>query len=451
MNSDQDTIAAVATPPGRGGVGIVRVSGPRAPDIARGVLTRIPLPRQAVCSSFLDGDGRIMDSGIALFFRAPKSFTGEDVLELQGHGGRVVMQLLLQRVVTLGARLARPGEFSQRAFLNGKLDLVQAEAIADLIDSASVQAARSAQRSLSGAFSQCLHALAEQVIALRTFVESAIDFSEEEVDFLLDAQIETRIEEIQEMLTRTRHSAEQGSLLREGLTAVIAGRPNVGKSSLLNRLAGWEVAIVTDMPGTTRDLLREGILIDGMPLHVVDTAGLRDTSDIVERHGVLRAKDAIGSADVLLLVVEDQTGMGVAERAVVDEFARPARSIVVRNKVDLTGRAPGIVADQGEPFEVRVSAKTGEGIDMLRTQLQTMAGYHNTTEGIFIARRRHLDALHAAEVALESARTQFVQYRAIELLAEELRQAHQSLGEITGEFTSEDLLDRIFSTFCIGK
>jgi tRNA modification GTPase len=450
MNSDQDTIAAVATPPGRGGVGIVRVSGLRAPDIARGVLTSIPLPRQAVYSSFLDADGRAMDTGIALFFQAPKSFTGEDVLELQGHGGRVVMQLLLQRVVTLGARLARPGEFSQRAFLNGKLDLLQAEAIADLIDSASVQAARSAQRSLSGAFSQCVHAVGEQVIALRTFVESAIDFSEEEVDFLLDAQIETRIEEIQEMLTRTRHSAEQGSLLREGLTAVIAGRPNVGKSSLLNRLAGWEVAIVTDTPGTTRDLLREEIQIDGMPLHVIDTAGLRDTSDTVERHGVLRAKDAIGSADVLLLVVEDQTSMSVAERGVVDDFARPARSIVVRNKVDLTGRAPGLAA-QGEPFEVRVSAKTGEGIDVLRTQLQTMAGYHNTTEGIFIARRRHLDALHAAEVALESARTQFVQYRAIELLAEELRQAHQRLGEITGEFTSEDLLDRIFSTFCIGK
>ena len=444
-----DTIAAQATPRGMGGVGIIRVSGPAAPEIARAILGRIPEPRQADYLPFRDEDGGVLDTGIALFFPSPHSFTGEDVLELQGHGGPVVMDLLLQRVVALGARLARPGEFSERAFLNGKLDLAQAEAIADLISSATEQAARSALSSLQGEFSRRVRELVEQVIGLRTHVEASIDFSEEEIDFLADERLAEWIDRIVEQLQSLLASSRQGCLLREGIRLVIAGRPNAGKSSLLNALARRESAIVTDIPGTTRDVVREQIAVAGVPLHIIDTAGLRESSDPVEQEGIRRAWEAIENADHLLLVIDDDADTDEGPPRFMERIPAGIPITVVRNKIDRSGATPAVTEGRlGK--EIWLSALTGEGIELLRQHLIHCIGLQNTGEGAFMARRRHLEALNRALAHLEEGRAQLRQ-RAGELLAEELRQVQHALGEITGEFCNEDLLDRIFSGFCIGK
>lgn len=446
----KDTIAAIATPPGRGGVGIIRVSGPQVTAIAEILLGGIPQPRYAGFRRFRDRAGWVIDEGIALYFPAPHSFTGEDVLELQGHGGPMVMDLLLARVLELGARLARPGEFSERAFLNDKLDLAQAEAVADLIESSTLEAARAAMGSLQGAFSSQIHELVEALIELRLYVESAIDFPEEEIDFLADGHIAKRLKELRERLATLRASASQGRLLREGMTLVIAGRPNAGKSSLLNRLAGREAAIVTEIPGTTRDVLREQINIEGMPLHVIDTAGLRESTDVVEQEGIRRAWKEIEGANRILMIVDDCLGITAEDRDLLARFPPGLGFTLIRNKTDLTGRTPVIL--EGEwGTEILVSAKTGEGLDLLAIHLKECMGYRAAGEGAFIARRRHLEALGQADVFLDNANYQLEVGRAGELVAEELRQAQNALSEITGEFTSDDLLGRIFSTFCIGK
>ncbi|HFC53989.1 MAG TPA: tRNA uridine-5-carboxymethylaminomethyl(34) synthesis GTPase MnmE [Gammaproteobacteria bacterium] len=444
-----DTIAALATPPGAGGIGVIRISGSEVPAISRAVLGELPEPRRADYLPFVDGEGRTIDRGIAIYFPQPHSFTGEDVLELQGHGGPVVMDLLLEQVLAAGARMARPGEFSERAFLNGKLDLVQAEAVADLISSSSAAAARGAMQTLQGEFSKGIHQLVEMVVRLRTHVEAAIDFPEEEIDFLADRQLERDLAEITRHLGRLLKGSRQGSLLRDGMTVVIAGRPNAGKSSLLNRLSGRESAIVTPLPGTTRDLLREQITIDGMPLHVVDTAGLRAGGDMVEREGMRRARVEMERADKVILVVDDQEYQDPQWRKTLAGLPPQAPLTIVRNKIDLTGREPQ--SREGElGQEILISARTGSGMDLLREHLKNSAGFQGPLEGGFMARRRHLDALRRAQRFLEGARRQ-LQQGAGELLAEELRQVQQALGEITGEFCNEDLLDRIFSGFCIGK
>lgn len=443
-----DTIAAIATATGRGGIGIVRVSGPAVATIAERILGRVPPPRRALHATFRDGDGNAIDDGIALYFPAPHSFTGEDVLELQGHGGPVVLELVLRACVSAGARPAAPGEFSQRAFLNDRLDLAQAEAIADLIEAGSEQAARAALRSLQGAFSAQVHGLVEAVIALRMYVEAAIDFPDEEIDFLADGHISAQVSALRDQVRDIIAGARQGCLLREGMNVVIAGRPNAGKSSLLNALAGRETAIVTDLPGTTRDVLREAIQIDGMPVHVIDTAGLRETQDQVERIGVQRAWDAIAGADRILLVLDQREGFGVEEQAILDALPRNVPVTRLHNKVDLTDAPPGWLSRN--PDALALSARTGAGIDLLRAHLKEAAGYSAEAGGDFLARRRHLEALEAAGAHLGQA---FDRLRdgAGELAAEELRLAQDQLGRITGAFTSDDLLGRIFSSFCIGK
>ncbi len=449
MTTEIDTIAALATPPGRGGVGIIRVSGPMVVDITRSVLGHIPKPRYADYSPFYDKDGSVLDQGIALYFPAPHSFTGEEVLELQAHGGPVVMDMLLQRVIELGARIARPGEFSERAFLNDKLDLVQAEAIADLIESSSVQAARNALRSLQGEFSTKVKSLAERLVNLRIYVESAIDFPEEEIDFLSDGKILQLLEEVIASLRSLMRSAEQGRLLREGMKVVIAGQPNAGKSSLLNRLAGRETAIVTDIPGTTRDVLKEQITIAGVPLHIIDTAGLRDSDDPVEMLGIARAREEIKQADCVLLVIDDREDDVFAKQNIIDiGFAENIPLITVRNKIDLTGKRAAL--NKGD-MEILLSAKNGDGIDLLCQHLLDVMGYQQNSEGMFMARRRHLDALNRVSECLQRGKTELLEFKAGELLAEELLLAQNALNEITGEFTSDDLLGEIFSSFCIGK
>ena len=448
MPTELDTIAALATPPGRGGVGIVRVSGRRT--IATAVLGHCPKPRYAEYLPFHDADGQVVDEGLALYFPNPHSFTGEDVLELQGHGGPVVMDLLLETVYRLGARPARPGEFSERAFLNDKLDLAQAEAIADLIDSSSAQAARSALRSLQGEFSTYIHDMVEQLISLRMYIESAIDFPDEEgVDFLQDGAIKSRLDAVRESLLTVQRTAQQGRLLREGMTLVIVGRPNAGKSSLLNALAGQESAIVTDIPGTTRDVLREHILIDGMPLHVIDTAGLREASDAVEQEGIRRAWAEVAKADRILLLIDDSAGITDEDRAILARLPKDLPVSVVHNKIDLSGAAPG---EQGGELgrHLYLSAKHGAGVDGLREHLKTCMGFQAGAEGSFMARRRHLEALAQAAAHLDTG-LELLQAGAGELLAEELRMAQQELSAITGEFSADDLLGRIFASFCIGK
>ncbi|WJW75503.1 tRNA uridine-5-carboxymethylaminomethyl(34) synthesis GTPase MnmE [Thiohalobacter sp. IOR34] len=444
-----DTIAAIATPPGRGGVGILRISGPAAGAIAEGVLGRLPAPRRAELHDFRDAAGQTIDQGLALYFPAPHSFTGEEVLEFQGHGGPVVMDLLLARVLELGARLARPGEFSERAFLNDKLDLAQAEAVADLIDSGTAGAARAAMRSLQGEFSRRIHELVEGLIRLRMYVEAAIDFPEEEIDFLADGQVAAQLADLESAFDGVQAAARQGRLLREGMTLVIAGRPNAGKSSLLNALAGRDSAIVTGIPGTTRDLLREQVQIDGMPLHLIDTAGLRETEDEVEREGVRRAWQAIGEADRLLLVIDDQAGFSSEDQAILDRLPADLACTRVYNKIDLSGREAG-PAGGGETPAIALSARTGAGLEALREHLKAVMGFGGEVEDGFIARRRHLDALARARAHLDAGR-ELLQGGAGELLAEELRLAQQALGEITGEVTADDLLGRIFASFCIGK
>ncbi|RCV90621.1 tRNA uridine-5-carboxymethylaminomethyl(34) synthesis GTPase MnmE [Billgrantia montanilacus] len=448
-----DTIAALATPPGRGGVGIIRVSGPGCRTIAEGVLGHCPQPRHAHYAPF-QGDVRVIDEGIGLYFQAPHSFTGEDVLELQGHGGPVIMDLLLERCVQLGARLARPGEFSERAFLNDKLDLAQAEAIADLIEASSRSAAENALRSLQGEFSRRVSALVERLIELRIYVEAAIDFPEEEIDFLADGRVAEMLAAVKAELAAVRAAAAQGALMREGMNVVIAGRPNAGKSSLLNALTEQETAIVTEIEGTTRDVLREHIHIDGMPLHVIDTAGLRDTPDAVERIGVARAWSEIEKADRVLLLVDATTTNATDPMAIWPEFVErlsdPGRLTLIRNKIDTSHETVGVELSTATPV-IRLSAKTGEGVDNLKSHLKEVMGYAATTEGRFSARRRHLDALDRAKRALTNGEEQLSGYGAGELLAEDLRDAQQALGEITGEFSADDLLGEIFGSFCIGK
>ena len=458
LAADRDTIAAIATAPGRGGVGIVRVSGPAAAAIASRITAGAPLlPRQAHYGRFVDANGDTLDQGLALWFPAPHSFTGEDVLELHGHGGPIILDCLLRETIALGARNARPGEFSERAFLNDKIDLAQAEAIADLIDSASEQAARSAVRSLAGEFSQRVQALVDALIALRIHVEAAIDFPDEEIDFLGDGRIAAQLSGVRAQLAEVQRSARQGALLRDGITIVIAGLPNAGKSSLLNALAGHERAIVTPIAGTTRDVLREQIQLDGLPLHIIDTAGLRDTPDEVEREGVRRAWAEIEKADHILLVVDSTHSTDTDPQhwwpADAPVALGRAPVTVLLNKCDLSQLTPQLQppAQPGQAAVITLSAQTGLGLELLRDHLKRSVGYQQQSEGIFSARRRHLDALARAEQLLQSGEAQLLQRGAGELLAEDLRQAQQALGEITGQFSADDLLGRIFSNFCIGK
>ncbi len=446
-----DTIVAAATPPGRGGVGIVRLSGPKAPELAAVMLGELPRARHATFAPFLDARQEPIDAGLALFFPAPHSYTGEHVLELHGHGGPLVMEALVSRAVELGARRAQPGEFTQRAFLNDKLDLVQAEAIADLIDAGSQEAARAAMRSLRGEFSAMVRGLTEAVIELRTYVEAAIDFPEEEIDFLADRELAERFQAVRDHFDGVADSARQGRLLREGMTVVIAGRPNAGKSSLLNRLAGYDAAIVTPIAGTTRDVVRERISIDGMPLHVLDTAGLRAGGDLVEEEGMRRAQAEMLRADRVLFVID--AAQDPAGSAFREEHARlPAEVPVtlVFNKCDLAVGLPVADTVTGPP-RITMSAATGQGLAGLRAHLKLCMGYQTVEGGAISARRRHLDALARARQHTEHAARQLTEARGGELVAEELRAAQQALNEITGEFTSDDLLGRIFAGFCIGK
>lgn len=450
-----DTIVAQATAPGRGGVGIIRVSGALACKVAIEVTGKKLRPRYAEYLPFIDQDGSQLDQGIALFFPNPNSFTGEDVLELQGHGGPVVMDMLINRILKIkGIRTARPGEFSERAFLNDKLDLAQAEAIADLIDASSEQAAKSALKSLQGAFSQRIHTLVESLIHLRIYVEAAIDFPEEEIDFLADGKVSTDLQAIIDNLNSVRKEANQGAIMREGMKVVIAGRPNAGKSSLLNALSGKESAIVTDIAGTTRDVLREHIHIDGMPLHIIDTAGLRDASDEVEKIGIERAWDEIEQADRVLFMVDGTTTDATDPKEIwpdfVDRLPSNIGMTVIRNKADQTGEDIGI-CHVNSPTLIRLSARTGQGVEALRHHLKQCMGFSGNNEGGFMARRRHLEALEQAAEHLHIGQQQLEGYMAGEILAEELRIAQQHLNQITGEFSSDDLLGRIFTSFCIGK
>jgi len=446
--SDKDTIAAIATAPGQGGVGIVRVSGDKAHYISEQLLGKIPSPRYAHYTAFQDENNTVIDNGIALYFEGPNSFTGEDVLELQAHGGPIVLDILLKRVLSLGARAAKAGEFSERAFLNDKIDLAQAEAIADLIAAESHEAARAAIHSLNGEFSEEINNLVEQLTKLRIHVEAALDFPEEEIDFLADKVIENSLTAVKEKLQQVKASAKQGRLLKEGMTVVIAGKPNAGKSSLLNQLAGQETAIVTDIPGTTRDILREHIQIDGLPLHIIDTAGLRESEDVVEQEGIRRAMQEIEKADRLLYVMDGDSKD--EEKNIIDGFSKDLGITFVHNKIDKNNAVAEIVELEGNATDVFLSAKTGEGIDLLKQHLKKCMGYEARVEGKYMARRRHMEAIEAAEQNLELAEHN-LKHKQGELVAEELSLAQNQLASITGEFSSDDLLGRIFSDFCIGK
>jgi len=440
-----DTIAAVATASGRGGVGIIRVSGPQARSIAEMISGLCPAPRYAHYGVFSDNDKNIIDSGLTLYFKKPFSFTGEDVIEFHAHGGPVVLDLLLKEILRHDARPARAGEFTERAFLNDKIDLAQAEAIADLIAADSEQAARAAMRSMQGEFSAVIHSLVEDLTKLRIYVESALDFPEEEIDFLADDAIADNLKQVQQRLQEVKVSARQGRLLKEGMTVVIAGKPNAGKSSLLNKLAGQEAAIVTEIPGTTRDILREHIQIDGLPLHIIDTAGLRDSDDVVEQEGIKRARQMIEKADRVLFVVDVNDN----DESMIDSLPKDTGLTTIYNKIDKEKRHAEII--ETSVTSIYLSAKTGEGIDLLKQHLKNCMGYEQNNEGQFIARRRHLDAIDTAEEHLAVAHTNLHQLQAGELLAEELRLSQEALSSITGEFSSDDLLGRIFSDFCIGK
>lgn len=449
-----DTICAIATPPGVGGVGIIRVSGPAAADIATIICGQLPARRQATYTSFRDASGACIDTGLVLYFPGPASFTGEDVLELQGHGGPVVLHMLLRRVMELGARPARAGEFSERAFLNDKLDLAQAEAIADLISSGTETAARAAQNSLSGVFSRRITELQERLTSIRVFVEAAIDFPDEDIDFLAESDVLDQLREMQGLLRALLDEAHQGRLLRDGIVMAIVGRPNAGKSSLLNALSGQDSAIVTEIPGTTRDVLREWIDLDGLPVHVADTAGIRDTTDRIEAEGVKRARQALEAADVVLLVIDVATDTG-PQTGLLKELPDLAQTIVVFNKSDLLDSAQGLpgaprVDVAGLPC-VSISALTGAGLKELKVCIRESLGAIEQSEGGFSARQRHVDALKRAAQHVLSGEQRLIQDRAAELLAEELRLAQQALGEITGEMLPDDLLGAIFASFCIGK
>lgn len=441
-----ETIAAIATAAGRAAIGVVRVSGPALLDFAEALSGQRPVARHATLSTFRAADGSVIDSGLLLYFPAPRSFTGEDVLEVHGHGGAVVLQMLLARCLELGARLAEPGEFTRRAYVNSKIDLAQAEAVIDLIDAATTAAARSAVRSLQGEFSRAVHLLLEQLIELRALVEATLDFPDEEVNFLEAADAFGRLDRLQQRLAQVFERAQQGHLLQGGLQVVLAGQPNVGKSSLLNRLAGDELAIVTPLPGTTRDLVRGTLQVEGIPLHVIDTAGLRETDDQIERIGIERTWREIERADVVVLLVDARTGVGAAERAILAQFPAHLARLTVHNKIDLASRGAERQAT-GDAVTIALSARTGEGIELLRQELLRIAGWH-PTEDVFIARERHLRALLEAGDHLDAARAQLPQ---LEIFAEELRLAQAALSTITGEFTADDLLGEIFGRFCIGK
>jgi tRNA modification GTPase len=454
--STPDTIVAVASAAGRGAVGVVRVSGPRVPQIAADILGGLPAPRRARFSSFLDAQGGSVDEGLALYFPAPASYTGEHVLELQGHGGALVVDMVLKRLLELGCRMARPGEFSERAFLNGKIDIAQAEAIADLIDAGTTAAARAAVRSLQGEFSARVDDLKRRITELRAYVEAAIDFPDEEIDFLSDEALRGRLAAVFAAFESITAAARQGALLREGLNVVIAGKPNAGKSSLLNKLAGDDVAIVTDVPGTTRDVLRQHVHLDGLPLNLIDTAGLRTATDVVEAEGVRRARNEMARADRVLYLVDAGVAGTTDEKdsaqwaAELEQLAAGVPVTLVFNKIDLTG-APARLDETAHPPRVFLSARTGSGLELLRSHLKESAGYRELDSGAFAARRRHLDALSRARQHVQSAADILSSTRAFELFAEDLRLAQHALGEITGEFTSEDLLGEIFGSFCIGK
>lgn len=442
-----DIIAAIATAPGRGGIGVVRLSGPNLSSLAAVFSGREPQARLAQFARFRDAAGALIDEGLLLWFPAPHSFTGEDVIELQGHGGPVVMQMLLARCLELGARLAEPGEFTRRAFLNGKLDLAQAESVADLIEASTAAAARSAVRSLTGSFSKEVQGLCERLIDLRMLVEATLDFPDEDVDFLIEAKAFERIEVVASELRAILDRARQGSLLRNGLHVVLVGQPNVGKSSLLNRLAGEERAIVTDIAGTTRDALRETIQIEGIPLHITDTAGLRETTDEVEKIGIARTWAEIARADVVVRLVDVRAGLSEADAAIDARLPAGVERITVFNKVDLVAREPGR-EDGEEGVRLYLSAKAGMGVEQLRAELLRVAGWHRHGEDVILARERHLIALREALARVEAA---LEARHALELMAEELRLAQEAVNEITGEFTPDDLLGVIFSRFCIGK
>ena len=444
-----DTIAAIATPSGNGGVGIIRISGTHVLDIASKLFSKPLPPRAAVYTPFFDEFGETIDSGIALYFPAPHSYTGEDVLELQGHGGSVVLDMLLRRVLALGSRLAKAGEFTERAFLNNKLDLAQAEAIADLINASTEQSVRSAQKSMQGVFSTQIHELVEELTQLRVYVEAAIDFVDEEIDFLSDGVIERRLQALLNRIEQIQATAQQGRLLRDGMTLVLAGKPNAGKSSLLNALAGHDAAIVTDIAGTTRDVLRERIQLDGMPLHIIDTAGLRESDNIVEQEGIRRAHTEMAKADLILLLIDVRESENEIEK-LSTTLPTGVEVIRVYNKIDLLQRLPEIhLTEKG--IAIYVSIKTGLGLDLLTAHLKKSVGFNAGAENVFIARRRHLEALKAGHEFVQQALAQLQNALASELVAEDLRQAQQHLAEITGEFTSDDLLGKIFSSFCIGK
>jgi len=450
---DGDTIVARATPAGRGGIAVIRISGPSVGTIAQAMIGSLPEPRFATLRDFNDEAGEPIDSGIALYFPAPHSFTGEDVLELHGHGGSIVSGLLIERIEELGARTAEPGEFTRRAFINDKLDLNQAEAIADLIDSGSKTAARAAQRSLQGRFSAVVLALNKKITELRMHVEAAIDFPEEEIDFLSDSALLARLDDVQSEFDRMEKTIRTGRLLRDGVHIVLAGQPNAGKSSLLNALAGYDAAIVTDIPGTTRDIVREHIEIDGLPVHIIDTAGLREGRDVIEQEGIRRARQQIAAADHALIVIDvtDRLSNQSANQETDWSGELPAGLgfTLVRNKIDLSGESPGIDAER--PDTINVSALNGDGIDALRNHIKTAIGYETDSGETITARQRHLDSLRLAREHFLAGKVQLLECAAGELMAEELLQAQNYLAEITGEFSSDDLLGKIFSTFCIGK
>ena len=458
MMPQADTIAAIATPPGRGGIGIVRVSGAEVPAVIAGIVGPALQPRHATLATFRGEGAAALDQGVAIFYPAPQSYTGEPVLELQGHGGPAVLRLVLARVLELGARLAQPGEFTKRAFLNGKLDLAQAESVADLIDAATAAAARAAARSLAGAFSREVRALTDALIELRMFTEATLDFPDEDIDFLRAAGAQGKLGAIRAQLAQVTARARQGALLRDGLAVVLVGAPNVGKSSLLNQLAGGDVAIVTPIPGTTRDTVERDIEIAGIPLRVIDTAGLRPTDDPIETLGIERTWGAVANADLALVIIDARTASAPAEgdAKVLDALPAPLPRIVVHNKIDLAGlRARVEARDEGDADARRhvfLSAKTGEGVDLLQREILAQAGAHEDMEGAFLARERHLVALRDAEARLAAASHQLnASPPPLELFAEELRGAQSALGAITGEFSADDLLGAIFSRFCIGK
>jgi tRNA modification GTPase len=446
QQNTQDTIAAIATPPGNGGVGIIRISGPSATEISRQITHKTILPRQALFTSFKDEKGSVIDSGILLYFPNPSSYTGEDIIELQGHGGTIVLNMLLKRVLGLGARLANPGEFTERAFLNNKLDLAQAEAVADLIESSTEQSVRSAQKSMQGFFSEQINELVDELTELRVYVEAAIDFVDEEIDFLSDGVVENKILQIAEKIQTIQKTAQQGRLLRDGMTVVLAGKPNAGKSSLLNALAGHEAAIVTDVAGTTRDILKERIQIDGMPLHIIDTAGLRESDNVVEKEGIRRAHEEIKQADKILLLI-DSTDPEIS--SIIKTLPAERNITKIYNKIDLLGIEPEIIeSEQG--CQIYLSVKKDIGMELLTNYLKKTVGYSGETDDVFIARRRHIEALSSAQHSVENALEQ-LESQSGELVAEDLRLAQNSLAEITGTFSSDDLLGKIFSSFCIGK